>query len=99
MYVTQQGPAPGMVVFARRKGQFNFDSIPKSPLCEFVYCEKGCMENVDDAFVVDFANQKLGGGVLTAGCVQEEILFLAHPEMLVSMLFTTTLQNDEAVIA
>ena len=34
--------------------------------------------------LVDFANKEIGGGVLKAGCVQEEILFLTHPEALIS---------------
>lgn len=29
--------------------------------------------------MVDFANKKLGGGVLRNGCVQEEILFAIFP--------------------
>ncbi len=27
----------------------------------------------------DFANKYLGGGALTYGCVQEEIMFVNHP--------------------
>jgi poly(ADP-ribose) glycohydrolase len=36
---------------------------------------------------VDFAASHIGGGVLRGGCVQEEIMFLTHPEMLLSLLF------------
>lgn len=35
---------------------------------------------------------------MTAGCVQEEILFLAHPEAMVSVLLTTEIQGDEAIL-
>jgi poly(ADP-ribose) glycohydrolase len=44
---------------------------------------------------VDFANKYLGGGVLTHGCVQEEIRFLICPEMIISRLFTEGLEKNE----
>ena len=40
------------------------------------------------AAMVDFANIKIGGGVLRNGCVQEEILFLIFPEAIMSILIT-----------
>ncbi|EGC37690.1 hypothetical protein DICPUDRAFT_46365 [Dictyostelium purpureum] len=47
---------------------------------------------------VDFANKSIGGGALGYGCVQEEIRFLINPELLVSMLFTSILEENETVI-
>ncbi|GBP58887.1 Poly(ADP-ribose) glycohydrolase [Eumeta japonica] len=47
---------------------------------------------------VDFANKYLGGGVLSYGCVQEEIRFVICPELLVSMLFTEVLKPTEALL-
>lgn len=47
---------------------------------------------------VDFANKFLGGGVLTHGCVQEEIRFLICPEMIVSRLFTEGLEKNESLL-
>ncbi|XP_041364453.1 poly(ADP-ribose) glycohydrolase-like isoform X2 [Gigantopelta aegis] len=47
---------------------------------------------------VDFANKVIGGGVLRHGCVQEEIRFLICPEMLLTLLFTETLDKNESVI-
>ena len=47
---------------------------------------------------VDFANKYLGGGVLTHGCVQEEIRFLICPEMIISRLFTEGLEKNESLI-
>ena len=47
---------------------------------------------------VDFANCVVGGGVLGNGCVQEEILFLIYPELLVSRLFTSPLRSNECLI-
>ncbi|CAG05369.1 unnamed protein product, partial [Tetraodon nigroviridis] len=47
---------------------------------------------------VDFASSWLGGGVLDSGLLQEEILFLMSPELIVSRLFTEKLQDNECVI-
>lgn len=47
---------------------------------------------------VDFAAKVVGGGVLDSGLVQEEILFLLHPELIVSRLFTQELADNECLI-
>lgn len=47
---------------------------------------------------VDFANKYIGGGVLSSGCVQEEIRFLICPELLVSRLFTEELDDNESIV-
>lgn len=47
---------------------------------------------------VDFASSWVGGGVLSSGLVQEEILFLMSPELIVSRLFTERLANNECLI-
>jgi poly(ADP-ribose) glycohydrolase len=47
---------------------------------------------------VDFAASHIGGGVLRGGCVQEEIMFLTHPEMLLSLLFWSRMQAHEAIL-
>ncbi|CAD8102033.1 unnamed protein product [Paramecium primaurelia] len=83
------------IVFTRKKQNL---TIHCNPLCEFIYCEYGQMENVQNCYIVDFANKKIGGGVLNLGCVQEEILFLTHPEALVSLLITTEIKPDESII-
>lgn len=46
----------------------------------------------------DFANKKIGGGVLRTGCVQEEIRFLANPELVVARLFSESLLKNEVLI-
>ncbi|XP_063237041.1 poly(ADP-ribose) glycohydrolase isoform X2 [Bacillus rossius redtenbacheri] len=51
----------------------------------------GCLQ-------VDFANKKVGGGVLGAGCVQEEIRFVICPELLAARLFTQELDSTEALV-
>lgn len=47
---------------------------------------------------VDFASSWIGGGVLSSGLVQEEILFLMSPELIVSRLFTERLADNECLI-
>uniref|UniRef100_A0A3P8SCX4 poly(ADP-ribose) glycohydrolase n=1 Tax=Amphiprion percula TaxID=161767 RepID=A0A3P8SCX4_AMPPE len=47
---------------------------------------------------VDFASSWIGGGVLSSGLVQEEILFLINPELIVSRLFTEKLADSECLI-
>lgn len=46
----------------------------------------------------DFANQYIGGGVLSFGCVQEEILFSIYPELLISMVFCKVMKPHEAIV-
>ncbi|XP_055390010.1 poly(ADP-ribose) glycohydrolase-like [Condylostylus longicornis] len=60
---------------------------------------KGSIEDNGKKFLrVDFANKYVGGGVLSRGCLQEEIQFLIHPELIISRLFTECLQDNEALI-
>ncbi|KAM4720592.1 poly(ADP-ribose) glycohydrolase [Anableps anableps] len=47
---------------------------------------------------VDFAASWIGGGVLDSGLVQEEILFLMNPELIVARLFTEKLDDKECLI-
>ncbi|KAG5272415.1 hypothetical protein AALO_G00165260 [Alosa alosa] len=46
---------------------------------------------------VDFACSMVGGGVLGSGLVQEEILFLMNPELIVARLFTEKLSDNECL--
>ncbi|KAK3812526.1 MAG: hypothetical protein JOS17DRAFT_762503 [Linnemannia elongata] len=50
------------------------------------------------ALQLDFANKVIGGGVLGRGAVQEEIRFAICPELIISRLFTQTLQSNEALL-
>jgi hypothetical protein len=43
----------------------------------------------------DFANEFIGGGVLTGGNVQEETLFITRPELLISMLLCAKMEGTE----
>lgn len=47
---------------------------------------------------VDFAHHFIGGGVMDTGCVQEEILFVICPELIVSKMICQKLLNNEAII-
>mmetsp|Transcript_51464 Transcript_51464/g.122388 ORF Transcript_51464/g.122388 Transcript_51464/m.122388 type:complete len:565 (+) Transcript_51464:102-1796(+) len=51
----------------------------------------------DDCVHADFANKMLGGGVLSGGCVQEEIRFAICPELIVAMLVCPVMLDHEAI--
>jgi poly(ADP-ribose) glycohydrolase len=51
-----------------------------------------------DTLQVDFANKRVGGGILGRGCVQEEIRFAICPELIVSKLFTEHLHDNECLV-
>ncbi|XP_076830512.1 poly(ADP-ribose) glycohydrolase isoform X2 [Brachyhypopomus gauderio] len=61
-----------------------------------------CVGTIEDQgygmLQVDFANRMVGGGVTGLGLVQEEIRFLINPELIVSRLFTETLDDHECLI-
>ncbi|XP_029166400.1 poly(ADP-ribose) glycohydrolase-like isoform X2 [Nylanderia fulva] len=60
---------------------------------------KGTIENEGAGLLqVDFANKYVGGGVLSLGCVQEEIRFVICPELMITMLVTEELDDTEALI-
>ncbi|KAA0704232.1 Poly(ADP-ribose) glycohydrolase [Triplophysa tibetana] len=59
---------------------------------------KGSIEKEGSGLLqVDFACKYIGGGVLGTGLVQEEILFLMSPELIVSRLFTEKLDHNECL--
>ncbi|KAI7793622.1 putative polyADP-ribose glycohydrolase, partial [Triplophysa rosa] len=59
---------------------------------------KGSIEEEGSGLLqVDFACKYIGGGVLGTGLVQEEILFLMSPELIVSRLFTEKLDHNECL--
>ena len=59
--------------------------------------EKGSLFDGGALYCVDFANKYIGGGALTGGCVQEEILFALEPEAVVSMLFMEVMDQNDAI--
>ena len=86
------------VTFIRENKEFdinNFDS--NQQLCEIQIIEKGSLFDSEASFQVDFANQYSGGGVLSGGCVQEEILFTVNPEAIVSIFFMQRMDDNDAI--
>ena len=70
---------------------------PEVDLCEMNVLEKGSLFDGAASYCVDFANKYIGGGALTGGCVQEEILFALEPEAVVSMLFMEVMDQNDAI--
>jgi poly(ADP-ribose) glycohydrolase len=46
---------------------------------------------------IDFANRYIGGGCLTYGCVQEEIMFAVRPELLAATQLCQKMKKNEAL--
>jgi len=67
----------------------------KMNLCDVIIDKGMYIEDCENMLQVDFANSYLGGGVLRAGCVQEEIRFTINPELFISMIFTERLDHLE----
>ena len=68
-------------------------------LSDFQYFS-GSMEehSIEHSVEVDFANELIGGGVLSVGLVQEEIMFLVIPECLVSLPLCERMHSNEAIL-
>ncbi|ODM86710.1 Poly(ADP-ribose) glycohydrolase, partial [Orchesella cincta] len=56
------------------------------------------IEEAHSMLKVDFANKRVGGGVMNEGAVMEEILFAACPELIISRLFTESLEDNEVLV-
>jgi poly(ADP-ribose) glycohydrolase len=80
----------------KREGNWDNSQAPLiPPQLDF---GKTSVEEVPGCIKVDFANCYVGGGVLSRGCVQEEILFLTYIEPIVSLLFTERLNDNEVLV-
>eukprot|EP01097_Dermamoeba_algensis_P009482 TRINITY_DN666_c0_g1_i1.p1 TRINITY_DN666_c0_g1~~TRINITY_DN666_c0_g1_i1.p1 ORF type:complete len:470 (-),score=89.33 TRINITY_DN666_c0_g1_i1:48-1457(-) len=94
-----EGP-PGTMFFRRMNfsPEFDWENCQK-PLCEVHVTEPLVpLDEAHGCLQVDFANKYIGGGVLSGGCVQEEIRFSVCPELTASLVFTPVMQNNEAVL-
>lgn len=70
----------------------------KMPLRNLHIASEGYIEKEGTGMLqVDFASKYIGGGVLKSGLVQEEILFLMSPELIVARLFTEKLADNECL--
>jgi poly(ADP-ribose) glycohydrolase len=58
----------------------------------------GGIEDAVGHIQIDFANSFLGGGVLTGGCVQEEIRFSIAPELLAGLVVSPRMGSHEAIL-
>jgi len=68
-----------------------------SPLVNFEVCTEGGIGDRGNSLEMDFANEYIGGGVLTNGNVQEEIMFTIRPECLVSLLLCEKMKMNESI--
>lgn len=90
----------GLVTFTRKR----LDKPPdwKSSQTQLTKLHITCEGTIEDdgrgMLQVDFANKFVGGGVTSAGLVQEEIRFLINPELIVSRLFTEALDHNDCLI-
>ena len=50
-----------------------------------------------ESIITNFANKYLGGGCMNEGCVQEEILLLIYPEILVARAFVKKMDNIQSI--
>ena len=86
------------VTYIRENKEFNIkDFSHLEKLCDIEIIEKGSLFDSDASFCVDFANKYIGGGVLSGGCVQEEILFVVEPEAIVSIFFMEKMEDNDAI--
>ncbi|XP_041350865.1 uncharacterized protein LOC121369852 [Gigantopelta aegis] len=68
-------------------------------LCPVPVYRYGNLEDIrSDGIQVDFANRYIGGGVLGRGKVQEEIRFCECPELIASLLFMESMEENEAIV-
>eukprot|EP00277_Geminigera_cryophila_P010501 CAMPEP_0179410576 /NCGR_PEP_ID=MMETSP0799-20121207/3377_1 /TAXON_ID=46947 /ORGANISM="Geminigera cryophila, Strain CCMP2564" /LENGTH=492 /DNA_ID=CAMNT_0021182467 /DNA_START=6 /DNA_END=1484 /DNA_ORIENTATION=- len=96
-------PALGKLHFIRRRVDFDeglwMQSVAPLLKMEVVPPMIG-FENEEwghDCLHADFANKYLGGGVLSGGCVQEEIRFAICPELVIGVLICQVMTDREAI--
>uniref|UniRef100_A0A3Q3WZK9 poly(ADP-ribose) glycohydrolase n=1 Tax=Mola mola TaxID=94237 RepID=A0A3Q3WZK9_MOLML len=97
--VTEETPT-GLVTFTRKRLEkpLNWKSLQTKLTKLHITCEGTIEDGGYGMLQVDFANQFVGGGVTSSGLVQEEILFLINPELIVSRLFTEALDHNDCLI-
>lgn len=68
------------------------------PLLEIIVKDTGKgFETTEGTVEADFANMFIGGGVLSGGCVQEEIRFSISPENCIACLLCPCMGPEEAI--
>ncbi|EDV19228.1 uncharacterized protein TRIADDRAFT_33951, partial [Trichoplax adhaerens] len=94
-------PMPRGIITYERRQVYDIDKAiesSRSQFCKICVDSSGLIEDATGMSQIDFANKRIGGGVLRSGCVQEEILFLISPELIVSLLITQVLDDNECLI-
>lgn len=94
------GAGPGSVTYIRRMVPSR--DVPRwdesgVKLSSFVLHNSGSIEDAEGALQVDFANKYLGGGAMSHGAVQEEIMFAKMPELVGGLLLCPVMGDGEAV--
>ena len=56
------------------------DRLNKMRVTKLPAVVHGVFDEKNERCIVDFANKRLGGGWLSYGCVQEEIMFIERPD-------------------
>lgn len=82
--------------FINRKN-INLNDLNLIELCPVKFYPEGSLFDGNSSYCVDFANSKIGGGVLIGGCVQEEILFAVEPEAIIGMLFLEEMDECDGI--
>ena len=85
------------IIYIRNSIEKSEEYLKDIDLCEVKFDEEISMFDGDAPYHVDFANKRIGGGALTGGRVQEEILFAKEPEAIVSMLFMEVMSDNDAI--
>ncbi|KAK3580069.1 hypothetical protein CHS0354_001021, partial [Potamilus streckersoni] len=97
--VCEKTPCGTVTITRMHKSEsHNWDEMNTHLLGLHVSSEGTIEDDGEGMLQVDFANKFLGGGVLSHGCVQEEIRFLICPEMIISRLITEELAPNEALV-
>lgn len=74
-------------------------TLSTAPMIEPVVFNNGTIEDDGlNCWQADFANMVIGGGVIGAGCVQEEIRFVINTECLVSRLLCERMTSNESIL-
>ena len=86
------------ISFIRENKDFNIKNFnEEKKLCGIDIIQEGSLFDSDASFCIDFANMFIGGGVLSGGCVQEEILFAVEPEAIVSIFLMEKMEENDAI--
>ena len=69
-----------MALFRLKNGEEFESRCMQRRILQLPMVVHGVFDEAEEPCIVDFANKRLGGGWLSYGCVQEEILFIERPD-------------------